>query len=231
MAIDEGFRALGLLTRIGGESATFARLGDSEQERWWREGLPEALSAVERSGGRTLGLWRSTWASDWHYYLAHEFPDLATLEAGIEQLRTAGFFRYLTTSRLFGPRWGGEPGWDADKWATSQSHAPFGGVLYYRISESLYTLSAEEISRRHDARRAQLNEAVAGVLAGGGQRLGSYFCEWTSPWHLYVVYEFASLADVAAFNAALPERHGYLDYDLDFLLGKRLASFDEIVRP
>lgn len=34
-----------------------------------------------------------------------------------------------------------------------------------------------------------------------------------------------------AFNLALPERHGYIDYDLVYLLGRRLEGPRAIARP
>lgn len=224
-------RPLGLIVRVGEETASFGAMPAERQERWWREDLPRALTSVETAHARLMGIWRTTWASDWHYLIAWEFRDLAALEAASEMLGSAGFWRNLRTARLLGRRWGGEAGWDADKWPAGQTHAPLGGMMVYRISESLYTLTAEDITKRHGERRRILDAAVAGVLASGGQRLGSYFCEWSSEWHLAVLYEFADLHALETFNLALPERHGYIDYDLLYVVGRRLGGVSEISRP
>ncbi len=224
-------RPLGLLTRIAGETAEFASLEPERKVAWWRDELPAALRGIDADGGRTVALWSTTWSSDWHYVLAHEFRDGPALERAAERLRNAGVYRHLRTSRILGRRWGGEPGWDADKWQASDRHAPFGGVLFYRIHESLYTLSETDIQRRHGERRRILDAAIAELIRAGGQRLGSYFCEWSSEWHLYVLYEFPDLAAAETFNAGLPERHGYLDYDIVFVLGRRLADPAQLTRP
>lgn len=212
-----------LLVRVAGEAPAAAAWSPEARTSWWSEAFPEALRDQERAGGRLLGTWRSDWASDFQFFFAVEYPDLAALEAGAETLRSAGFFRNVVSSRLLGQRWKGEPGWDADRWAAG-APATLGGVLFYRISESLYTLTPEQMAARHDRRRERLDDGVDRLLAAGGRRIGAYFSEWSSEWHLFVLYEFPHLDALARFNADLPERHGYIDYDLDYLIGRRMPS-------
>jgi len=217
-----------ILTRA--ETAAFARLDARRQRTWWERTLPTAITHLERQGARRVALARTTWSSEWHHVLVLEFDDLPALERGVDALGDAGLFRHLDTVRIVGRRWGGEAGWDADRWRSRAAHAQLAGVLFYRISESLYTLTPEEMTARHDRRRALLNRAVDDLVAAGGQRLGAYFTEWSSEWHLIVAYEFPDLAALEAFNRAMPERHGYLDYDVVFIVGDRIEP-QELRRP
>jgi hypothetical protein len=228
----------GLLTRISGETAAFAALAPAEQERWWRETLPAALRSIEKHGVRTQGIWRTSWSSDYHYCIAQEVRDIAAVEAAAAELGDAGFFRYLQSSRILGRRWGGEPGWDPDKFkARADSNAPYGGVLIYRIMDALHTLDRLQYQQRSFERIAILDRAVNDLIRKGGQRVGSYLTEWSSEWHLYVVYEFPDIPALEAFNAALPEHNGwfpernlYMDYDIVWTIGRRVDPKD-LARP
>lgn len=225
-----------MVLRIGSEMAHLAQLSVAAQEGWWSEVLPDALQRIEGEGARRVGLWNCTWSSDWHYTLAYEFADLRALRGAIEILRSANFFRYVTSSRLMGERWVGELGWNADKWEVTQGRSPLGGVLYYKINESLYTLSIEELAHRSSERTALLDRAVTGLIDAGGQRLGSYFCEWSSEWHLFVVYDFADLEALKHFNNSLPDRlipmrKNYVDYNVVLHIGTSLTELTDIRRP
>lgn len=231
-------RPLGLLTRVIGETAAFARLEPKQQERWWSTELPKAFRSLERNGGRTVGIWRTSWTSDYHYVIAHEFRDVAALEDASGVLREAGFYRYLRTSRILGRRWGGEPGWAPEKFRVREDRRPpLGGVLIYRIMDALESLTRLQYQQRSFERIAILERAVNELIARGGQRLGAYLCEWSSEFHLYVLYEFPDLPALETFNASLPERNGffpernmYMDYDILWTFG-RLTPPGEIVRP
>ena len=78
--------------------------------------MPAALKSLSAVGGRSLGYWRSDWASDYDFFFAHEYPDVESLQKATCLLRKGGFFRYLASTRVLGQRWGGEPGWKADQW-------------------------------------------------------------------------------------------------------------------
>ena len=183
-----------------------------------------------------MALWDSMWASDWPYTLAYEFPNLAVLKEAMQILKANRFFRYVSSSRLVGERWVGETGWDADKWPVASTRSQLGGVLYYKSSESLYTFSLDEVEQRSDERRARLDEAISALLASGGQRLGSYLAEWSSEWHLFVLYDFVDLGVLKRFNESLPDRliplrKSYVDYGVVLQIGTTLTELTQITRP
>jgi hypothetical protein len=211
-----------LLVRVRGEAPLMAALDQEQRQRWWTSTLPDALRALSEVGAIAVGYWRCDWSSDDLFYFAHEYANIDALEAGVEALRRAGFFRYLESSRLLGQRWAGEPGWNSEQWKEQGRQAALGGILYYRYSESLYTLTDSEIAERHKQRSSRLARDIDGLVARGGRRIAGYFCEWSSEFHLFVLYEFPDLAAAAGFNAELPERHGYIDYDIILTLGRRI---------
>jgi hypothetical protein len=157
-----------------------------EEEQATSKQIQRAFDNAHARGVRMFGRYGCRWSAERQYFTFWVSPNLAALEATIDELERAGDFKFADSEHIIGV-----PVVDVEM--TDESYLaldggdpnlPLGFFAIWRQTESYYRAS----SAAWTASNRAVREVFGQARAAGVRMLGRYDCRWSTQWDFFTFW-------------------------------------------
>jgi hypothetical protein len=193
-----------------------------EEERETGAQIEAAFSHARDRGVRMFGRYGCRWSSAYQYFTFWLCPDLAALEAAMDELELAGDFKFADSEHIIGSRLSS---------AGFSNAAPGGAGRTAAADMSLfaqwrYTDAYHRRGPNGGAReRGGLHKALFDVQLCGVDNLGIYDCRWSTAWDYFTVWQAPSFVALEGAVQELESRGLFQDVEWRMIVGNLEPRF------